>query len=71
MLLRTHSINMHRVRRSKLFVIDLYIIHDTHVVIPAQAGIQQDKKAFRLNPLDSRLRGNDAAILLFSKFHFG
>jgi|GEM_PF-2385039 len=28
-------------------------------VIPAQAGIQQDKNAFDLNPLDSRLRGND------------
>ena len=29
-------------------------------VIPAQAGIQQLKNAFGLiNPLDSRLRGND------------
>jgi putative endonuclease len=28
-------------------------------VIPANAGIQQNKNAFSLNPLDSRLRGND------------
>jgi putative endonuclease len=28
-------------------------------VIPAQAGIQQNKNAFDLNPLDSRIRGND------------
>ena len=28
-------------------------------VIPAQAGIQQNKNAFDLTPLDSRLRGND------------
>ena len=27
-----------------------------------QAGIQQDKNAFCLNPLDSRLRGNDGCI---------
>jgi hypothetical protein len=31
-------------------------------VIPAQAGIQQLKNAFWLNPLDSRLRGNDGAL---------
>jgi len=31
-------------------------------VIPAQAGIQQLKNAFSLNPLDSRLRGNDGAL---------
>jgi len=31
-------------------------------VIPAQAGIQQDKNAFYLNPLDSRLRGNDEPL---------
>ncbi len=31
------------------------------LVIPAQAGIQQLKNAFWLNPLDSRLRGNDGA----------
>ena len=37
-------------------------------VIPAQAGIQQDKNAFCLNPLDSRLRGNDVASVLFSNF---
>ena len=29
------------------------------LVIPAQAGIQQNKNAFDLNPLDSRIRGND------------
>ena len=28
-------------------------------VIPANAGIQQNKNALSLNPLDSRLRGND------------
>ncbi len=32
-------------------------------VIPAQAGIQQFKKAFCFNPLDSRLRGNDEQVL--------
>ena len=32
-------------------------------VIPAHAGIQQDKDASgSLNPLDSRLRGNDGAL---------
>ncbi len=31
-------------------------------VIPANAGIQQDKNAFDSNPLDSRLRGNDGAL---------
>jgi len=31
-------------------------------VIPAQAGIQQDKNAFYSNPLDSRLRGNDEPL---------
>ena len=31
-------------------------------VIPAQAGIQQDKKTFYLNALDSRLRGNDETL---------
>ena len=31
-------------------------------VITAQAGIQQLKNAFGLSPLDSRLRGNDAAM---------
>lgn len=31
----------------------------TGAVIPAKAGIQQDINAFDLNPLDSRLRGND------------
>ena len=29
-----------------------------YFVIPAQAGIQQDKKACCINALDSRLRGN-------------
>ncbi|MBK9160163.1 MAG: hypothetical protein IPM27_01085 [Nitrosomonadales bacterium] len=33
-------------------------------VIPAQAGIQQEKNAFSLNPLDSRLRGNDGANVI-------
>jgi hypothetical protein len=28
-------------------------------VVPAKAGIQQDKNAFDLNPLDSRIRGNN------------
>ncbi len=32
-------------------------------VIPAQAGIQPIKSAFGLNTLDSRLRGNDGALL--------
>ena len=52
---------------------DVFIIHDTHAIIPAlrqaqdkltygQAGIQQDKKAFCLNQLDSRFRGNDVAV---------
>ncbi len=37
-------------------------------VIPAQAGIQQDKNSFCLNPLDSRLRGNDeVGMRLFDK----
>ena len=40
-------------------LIENYIIHDTLAVIPVQAGIQQDKKAFCLNPLDSGLRRND------------
>ena len=31
-------------------------------VIPAQAGIQQDKNAFGLNPLDSGLRRNDEPL---------
>jgi putative endonuclease len=31
----------------------------TGAVIPANAGTQQDKNAFELKPLDSRLRGND------------
>jgi len=31
-------------------------------VIPAQAGIQSLKNAFCLNPLDSRLRGNDGTL---------
>jgi hypothetical protein len=29
---------------------------------PAQAGIRQDKRTFCLNPLDSRLRGNDKVV---------
>ncbi len=33
--------------------------HESHFVIPAQAGIQQDKNAFCLKPLDSGLRRND------------
>ncbi len=36
--------------------------NSTKAVIPAQAGIQQDKNAFCLNPLDSRLRGNDEPL---------
>jgi hypothetical protein len=39
--------------------------NNTHAVIPAKAGIQQDKNAFCLNPLDSRLRGNDVPVLRF------
>jgi hypothetical protein len=46
-------------------IIDASIIHDTHAVIPAKAGIQQDKNAFCLNPLDSRLRGNDVPAFQF------
>ena len=38
--------------------IENYIIRDILAVIPAQAGIQQDRNAFCLNPLDSRLRGS-------------
>jgi hypothetical protein len=34
----------------------------SQLVIPAQAGIQQLKNAFCVNPLDSRLRGNDGAL---------
>jgi len=34
----------------------------SQLVIPAQAGIQQLKNAFCLNPLDSRLRGNDGIL---------
>jgi len=49
---------------------DNYIIHDTHAVIPAQAGIQQNKKAFCLNPLDSGLRRNDVVVLYFSNSIF-
>ncbi len=33
-------------------------------VIPAQAGIQQGKNAFCLNPLNSRLRGNDGMCVV-------
>ncbi|MFA7300374.1 MAG: hypothetical protein WC053_07555, partial [Sideroxydans sp.] len=47
------------VRRS----IDLYLNHDTHAVIPAQAGIQQDKNAFYSKPLDTGLRRYDGIIL--------
>ncbi len=45
--------------------IDLYLIRDTRAVIPAQAGIQQDKNAFCLNPLDSGLRRNDVEFFNF------
>ena len=45
--------------------IEISIIHDIHAVIPAKAGIQQDKNAFCLNPLDSRFRGNDVPVFLF------
>jgi len=31
----------------------------THIVIPAQAGIQREKKQKPARMLDSRLRGND------------
>ena len=31
----------------------------THIVIPAQAGIQHARGPLLLSPLDSRLRGND------------
>ena len=34
----------------------------TGALIPAKAGIQQDKNAFYLNPLDFRLRGDDELI---------
>jgi len=51
-------------------IIEHYIIHDTHAVIPAEAGIQQDKKAFCSNPLDSGLRRNDVVVLLFSNSIF-
>ena len=44
--------------------IDVFIIHDTYAVIPAKAGIQQDKNAFCLNPLDSRFRGNEGVVSL-------
>ena len=37
-----------------------------YAVIPAQAGIQQDKKAFCINPLDSGLRRNDDVFLMDS-----
>ncbi|MBI5625598.1 MAG: hypothetical protein HY935_00085 [Nitrosomonadales bacterium] len=54
--------------QQKALHIENYIIRDIPAVIPAQAGIQQDKNAFRLNPLDSRLppvftrvTGNDVA----------
>ncbi len=33
----------------------------THIVIPAQAGIQRGKKQMPARMLDSRLRGNDDA----------
>ena len=47
----------------KRIIIDVSINHDKPTVIPAKAGIQQDKNVFCLNPLDSRLRGNDVVIL--------
>jgi len=40
-----------------------------YVVIPAQAGIQQDKKAFCFNPLDSGLRRNDVLVFLGCDFN--
>jgi hypothetical protein len=46
-------------------LIEISMIHDIHAVIPAKAGIQQDKNAFCLNPLDSRFRGNDVPVFLF------
>ncbi|MBK9161355.1 MAG: hypothetical protein IPM27_07290 [Nitrosomonadales bacterium] len=48
-------------------IIDVPIIHGVRAIIPEQAGIQQEKNAFLLNPLDSRLRGNDA---VFSSLDF-
>ena len=47
------------------------LIRSTPAVIPAQAGIQQGNNAFFLNPLDSRLCGNDVLLLSFFKFHSG
>ncbi|MGB4813238.1 MAG: GIY-YIG nuclease family protein [Methylophilaceae bacterium] len=41
------------------------VIPSSMPVIPSQAGIQQNKQsknAFSLNPLDSRLRGNDGSV---------
>jgi hypothetical protein len=39
-----------------------YTSEEFNFVIPAQAGIQQYKNAFCLNPLDFRLRGNDGCF---------
>ena len=60
------KLNRVAVAVAKILIINLYIIRDTYAVIPAQAGIQQDKNAFCSNPLDSRLRGNDVIIFSFS-----
>jgi len=46
--------------------IDLYIIRDTHAVIPAEAGIQQDKNAFCSNPLDTGLRRYDGDTIFWA-----
>ena len=37
---------------------------DTIIRGQAAAGIQQDKNALYLKPLDSRLRGNDGIVVL-------
>jgi hypothetical protein len=50
-------------------LIEPYIIRDTHAVIPAQAGIQQNNNAFCLNPLASGLRRNDVEVFSFAQFH--
>jgi hypothetical protein len=47
-------------------IIEISIICDKCAVIPAQAGIQQEKKAFCLNPLDSGLRRNDVVVFTIS-----
>ena len=32
--------------RTSLIIIEISVIHDIHAVIPAKAGIQQEKKPF-------------------------